>query len=60
MAAAAILDFLNLHYRFSFFRINRYVKYILAKFGENPVDSNELAAYYVKFKMVAAAILVLD
>jgi hypothetical protein len=44
MAAAAILDFLPLHFRFSFFRISRYVKYILAKFGENPVDSNELAA----------------
>jgi hypothetical protein len=36
------------------------VKYILAKFGENPIDSNELAAEYVKFKMAAAAILVLD
>jgi hypothetical protein len=59
MAAAAILDFLHFHFRFSFFRISRYVKYILAKFGENPVDSNELAAY-VKFKMAAAAILVLD
>jgi hypothetical protein len=27
-----------------FFSISRYVKYIVAKFGENPVDSNELAA----------------
>jgi hypothetical protein len=44
MAAAAILDFLQLHFRFLFFRISRYVKYILAKFGENPIDSNELAA----------------
>jgi hypothetical protein len=44
MAAAAILDFLQLHFRFSFFRLSRYVKYILAKFGENPIDSNELAA----------------
>jgi hypothetical protein len=44
MAAAAILDFLHLYLRFSFFRISRYVKYILAKFGENPIDSNELAA----------------
>jgi hypothetical protein len=44
MAAAAILDFLHFHFRFSFFQISRYVKYILAKFGENPVDSNELAA----------------
>jgi hypothetical protein len=44
MAAGAILNFLHFHLRFSFFRINRYVKYILAKFGENPVDSNELAA----------------
>jgi hypothetical protein len=44
MAAAAILDFLHFHFRFSFFWISRYVKYILAKFGENPVDSNELAA----------------
>jgi hypothetical protein len=44
MAAAAILDFLHFHLRFSFSRISRYVKYILAKFGENPVDSNELAA----------------
>jgi hypothetical protein len=40
MAAAAILDFLHFHFR----RISRYVKYILAKFGENPIDSNELAA----------------
>jgi hypothetical protein len=60
MAAAAILDFLHFHFRFSFFRISRYVEYILAKFGENRIDSNELAAYYVKFKMAAAAILVLD
>ena len=44
MAAAAILDFLHFHFRFSFFLINRYKKYILATFGENPVDSNELAA----------------
>jgi hypothetical protein len=60
MAAAAILDFLHFHFRFSFFRISRYVRYILAKFGENPIDSNELAAKYVKFKMAAAVILVLD
>jgi hypothetical protein len=60
MAAAAILDLLHSHFRFSFFRISRYVKYILAKFGENPVDINDLAAKYVKFKMAAAAILVLD
>jgi hypothetical protein len=44
MAGAAILDFLHSHFRFSFFRISRYVKYILAKFRENPVDSYELAA----------------
>jgi hypothetical protein len=44
MAAAAIFDFLHFHLRFSFCRISRYVKYLLAKFGENPVDSNELAA----------------
>jgi hypothetical protein len=44
MASAAILDFLHLHFRFSFFRISRYVKYVLAKFGENPIASNELAA----------------
>jgi hypothetical protein len=44
MAAAAILNFLHFHFRFSFFGISRYVKYIHAKFGENPVDSNELAA----------------
>jgi hypothetical protein len=44
MAAAAILDSLHLYSHFSFYRISRYVKYILAKFGENPVDSNELAA----------------
>jgi hypothetical protein len=31
------------------------MKYILAKFRENPIDSNELAAYYVKFKMAAVA-----
>jgi hypothetical protein len=44
MAAAAILDFLHYHFRFSFSRISRDVKYILAKFGENPINSNELAA----------------
>jgi hypothetical protein len=44
MAAAAILDFLHFHFRFSFFRISRYVKYIPVKFGENPVDSNKLAS----------------
>jgi hypothetical protein len=44
MAAVAILDILDFHLRFSFARISRYVKYILAKFGENLVDSNELAA----------------
>jgi hypothetical protein len=44
MAAAAILDFLHFHYRLLFFRISRYVKCKLAKLGENPVDSNELAA----------------
>jgi hypothetical protein len=44
MAAAAILDFLHSHFRFSSFRISRYVKYILAKLGEIRVDSNELAA----------------
>jgi hypothetical protein len=44
MAAGAILDFLHFHFRFSFFKISRYVKYILANFGENPIDSNELAA----------------
>jgi hypothetical protein len=44
MVAAAILGFLHFHFRFSFFRISRYVKYILAKFGENAVDSNEFAA----------------
>jgi hypothetical protein len=44
MAAAAILDFLHFHFRLSFFQISPYVKYILAKFGENPVASNELAA----------------
>jgi hypothetical protein len=44
MAAAAILDFLHFNFRFSFFRISRYVKYKVAKFGENPIDSNELAA----------------
>jgi hypothetical protein len=61
MAAATILNFLHFHFRFSFFFcISRYVKYVHAKFGENPVDSNELAASYVKFKMAAAAILVLD
>jgi hypothetical protein len=44
MAAAAILDCLHFNFRFSFLRISRYVKYIVAKFGENPIDSNELAA----------------
>jgi hypothetical protein len=44
MAAAAILDFLHFYFHFSFFRISRYVKYILAKFRGNPIDSNELAA----------------
>jgi hypothetical protein len=42
MAAIAILDFLNLYFRFSLFLISRYMKYILGKFGENSVDSNEL------------------
>jgi hypothetical protein len=45
MTAAAILDFLHFHFRFSFFRISRYVKYILAKFGENLINSNEMAAW---------------
>jgi hypothetical protein len=54
------LGFFAFPLRFSFCRISPYVKYILAKFGENPIDSNELEAYYVKFKMAAAAILVLD
>ena len=58
MAAAAILDFSHFHLRFSFPQISRYMKYILAKFGENPIDSNELTAQNVKFKMAAAAILV--
>jgi hypothetical protein len=44
MAAAAILYILHFNFRFSFFRISRYVKYILAKFGENPIARNELAA----------------
>jgi hypothetical protein len=44
MAADAIFNFLHFHFRFLFFRICRYVKYMVAKFGENPVDSNELAA----------------
>jgi hypothetical protein len=44
MAAAAISNFLHFHFRFSFSRISRYVKYIPAKFGDNWVDSNELAA----------------
>jgi hypothetical protein len=44
MAAAAILDFLHFRFRFLFFRISRYVKYMLAKFGGNLIDSNELAA----------------
>jgi hypothetical protein len=44
MAVAAILHFLHFHFRFSFFRISPHVKYILEKFGENPVDNNELAA----------------
>jgi hypothetical protein len=60
MAAAAILDFWHFHLRFSFSRVSRYVKYVVAKFGENPVDSNEWAAKYVKFKMAATAMLVLD
>jgi hypothetical protein len=44
MAAAAILDFFAFPLPLFTFWISRYVKYILAKFGENPVDSNELAA----------------
>jgi hypothetical protein len=44
MAAVAILDFLRFHFRFSFFRISRCVKYVLPKFGENHDDRNELAA----------------
>jgi hypothetical protein len=45
MAAAAILDFLHFHFRFSFFRISRYLKYILAKFRGNLINSNEMAAW---------------
>jgi hypothetical protein len=44
MAAAAIWNFSPVHFRLSFFLIIRYVKYILANFGENPIDSNELTA----------------
>jgi hypothetical protein len=60
MAAAAILDFLNLHFRIPLFLITHWMKYILAKFRENPINSNEIGSMIVKFKMAAAAILVLD
>jgi hypothetical protein len=45
MAAAAILDFLLFHFRFSFFRICRYVKSVLAKFDASLINSNEMAAW---------------
>jgi hypothetical protein len=45
MAAAAILDCLNLHFRIPLFLITHYMKYILAKFRENLNNSNEMAAW---------------
>jgi hypothetical protein len=36
------------------------MKYIPEKFGENPINSNEMAANFVKSKMMAAAILNFD
>jgi hypothetical protein len=45
MAAAAILDFLNLHFRIPLFLITHEMKYILAKFRENLINSNEISAW---------------
>jgi uncharacterized membrane protein len=45
MAAAAILDFLNLHFRIPIFLITHSMKYILAKVRENLINSNEMAAW---------------
>jgi hypothetical protein len=45
MAAAAILDFLNLHFRIPLFLITHQMKYLLAKFRENLIISNEMAAW---------------
>ena len=45
MAAAAIFDFLNLHFSTPIFLITRQMKYMLAKFCENLINSNEMAAW---------------
>jgi hypothetical protein len=45
MAAAAILDFLNLHFRIPLVLITYWMQYILAKFRENLINSNEMAAW---------------
>jgi hypothetical protein len=45
MAAAAILDFLNLHLHIPFFLITHKMMYILAKFRENLINSNEMAEW---------------
>jgi hypothetical protein len=36
------------------------MNYIPEKFGENPINSNEMAANFVKSKMMAAAIFNFD
>jgi ABC-type methionine transport system ATPase subunit len=44
MAAAAILDVLNLHFRIPLVLITHEMKYIFAKFRENLINSNEMSA----------------
>jgi hypothetical protein len=46
MAAAAILDFLNLHFRLPLVLITHWMQYILAKFRENLITINEKTARF--------------
>jgi hypothetical protein len=43
--AAAVLDFLNLHFRVPLFLITHQMKDKLAKFRENLINRNEMAAW---------------
>ena len=57
MAVAAILNFLCFQIRFIVGRLGHYLAHLLAKFGANRPNSSKMAAYLVKLKMAAAAIL---
>jgi hypothetical protein len=59
MAAAAILDF-EISLRCQVFCLRNLWRHLLAKFGLNRTIGNEMAPYYVKSKMAAAAILDFD